>query len=149
MNKVAIFRFALIGSFAALASLGAHAQPMGGVCSRLTTDLQEIAGLVDRIPINDMTENPVEALKTALSAPNRIVDGKPVPIVVELCNSNKKKIEPTERLIIGSDRALIASPNCARGPRNLGPLIHLPPVRKGAIPFVAPSPCSKSKATTS
>ena len=131
MKNVAIFRFALIGSLAALGGLGAHAQPMGGECSRLTTDLQEIAGLVDRTLIDERTPQPVQALKTALRAENRIVGGRPVPIVVELCNVELDLTIELYRdpIIIGSHRALIASPGCARSPRKLGPLI-----RAGQIP---------------
>jgi hypothetical protein len=121
MQNVVTFRFTVIASLAALVSLGAHAQTSEGGCSRFTTDLQE----VDRTIINAQIEprERVPKLKTALEATNRIVDGKPVPIVVELCDV---ELDLTRELItIGDNRALIASPDCARGPRKLGPLIFV------------------------
>jgi hypothetical protein len=123
MKNAAIFRFVLIASLVALASSSSHAQTMGGDCSAFTD--QE----VDRTIIDETTLFPVTKLIESLQAENRVVGERPVPIVVELCNP--EPIVLTEKLTIGSDRALIASPNCARGPRNLGPLIRVPTGRRG------------------
>ena len=125
INNLVSFGVAWIAALAALASLDAHAQTMRGDCSAIAID-----GEVDRTTINEQTENPVQVLVTALQADNRIVGERPVPIVVELCNV--QELDLTEHLhltkqpiIIKSDRALIAAPGCARGPRKIGPRIRV------------------------
>ena len=76
-----------------------------------------------RITIDARTGDPVQALIRALEQPNPIVGGKPVPVVVELCGVD---LDLTgHSLVVGDDRSLIASPACARGPRNLGPRIYV------------------------
>ena len=62
---------------------------------------------------------PVQALIEKLNAPNRTVDGRLVPIVVELCNVELDLTGKT--VIVGGSRSLIASPGCERGPRNQKP----------------------------
>lgn len=78
----------------------------------------------DRVVIDPSTRNPVQVLLGALQQPNRVVDGKPVPIVVELCDVDLDLTGRTS-IVIGDNRSLIASPACARGPRSFGPRIFV------------------------
>jgi hypothetical protein len=77
----------------------------------------------DRVVIDKNTRNHVQVLIRALEQPNRIVNNKPVPIIVELCDVDLDMTGLS--LVIGSDRQLIASPACARGPSSLGPRIFI------------------------
>jgi hypothetical protein len=87
----------------------------------------------DRIVIDATTRLAVQVLVRTLDQPNRIVNGKPVPIVVELCNVD---LDMTgHSLVIGNDRSLIASPACARGPRRLGPGIFVTDARRADKPL--------------
>ena len=116
--------YTLIASVAFLASLRADAQPSRRDCSNFG-DAE-----VDRVLINERTDQPLMELMRALHAQNRMVEDRPVPIVVELCNV---ELDLTgQSVIVASDRALIASPDCGRGPRKPGPLIRtksIPPDR--------------------
>lgn len=78
---------------------------------------------VDRVIIGATTGNPVQLLVSTLGTDNRIVDGKPVPIVLEFCDVD---LDLTgHSIVIGSDRSLVAGAACARGPRTLGPRIFV------------------------
>jgi hypothetical protein len=83
--------------------------------------------------IDASTSNPVQVLVGALEQPNPIVDGKPVPIVVELCDVDLDLTGHTS-IVIGENRSLIASPACARGPRSFGPRIFVTDTR-GRLPL--------------
>jgi len=81
----------------------------------------------DRVIIDASTSDPIQVLVGALEAPNRIVGGKPIPIIVELCDVDLDLTGCS--LVVGSDRSLIASPDCARGPRSFGPRIFVTDTR--------------------
>jgi hypothetical protein len=89
----------------------------------------------DRVIIDASTRDPVQVLIVALAQPNRIEDGKPVPIVVELCDVDLDLTGHTS-IVIGDNRSLIASPACARGPRCFGPRIFVTDKRGRAPLFV-------------
>jgi hypothetical protein len=78
---------------------------------------------IDQIIIDASTQDPVQVLVGALEQPNRIEDGEPVPIVVVLCVD--LDLTGHTSIVIGDNRSLIASPDCARGPRSFGPLIFV------------------------
>jgi hypothetical protein len=89
---------------------------------------------VDRVTINQGTSDPISVLIEALRRENRIVDGRPIPIVVELCDV---ELDLTgQHSVLDSNRALIASPDCARGPRKRGPRIYITDNRTQSQPFL-------------
>jgi hypothetical protein len=114
--------FRLIAGAVVSARRNVSTQMAGGAVSpemRKSTSLDVACS--DRVVIDGRTVDPVQMLIDALEAPNRVVDGKPVPIVIEICDVD---LDLTgHSLVIGSDRSLIASPGCARGPRSFGPRI--------------------------
>jgi hypothetical protein len=120
MKSIILFGFWLIVRGIGLVGFCASAQTIGG-------NSWGTGGDTVRIMIDARTRDPVQALVGALEQSNPIVDGKPVPIVVELCDV---ALDMTgHSLVIGDNRSLIASPACARGPRNLGPRIFVTSTR--------------------
>lgn len=89
----------------------------------------------DRVVINPSTRDPVQVLVGALGQPNRVVDGIPVPIVIELCDVDLD-LTGQSGIVIGDNHSLIASPACARGPRSFGPRIFVTDARGDAPLFV-------------
>jgi len=110
----------IVGIFAALLSGSMAAQlgrsPRGEAPSpvrllELRSDSRASPNVSDRVSIDRATRDPVQVLVSALEAANREVGGKPVPIVVELCDVD---LDLTGRsIVIGSDRSLVAAPACA------------------------------------
>jgi hypothetical protein len=80
-----------------------------------TTNLQ--VTYPSRVVIDGTTPDPVAVLLAALASGNE-------PQVVELCDVNLDLTGHSE-VVLGNHVSLIASPGCARGPRNLGPLIFV------------------------
>ena len=110
MKSIALLSFGMIASAIGLVGFCANAQ------------------IVDRVVINASTQCsastqcPVEKLINALEEmPNRIVAGRPVHIVVELCDVDLNLTGHS--LSILGNRSLIASPACARGPRTQPSLV--------------------------
>jgi len=62
------------------------------------------------------------ALEKALNVEPRKVYGKSVPIVVAFCSDIDLS---GYRIEVGPNRSLVATPSCARGPRNPGPRIYI------------------------
>ena len=73
---------------------------------------------VPRIVIDSSTPNPVQVLLDALA------DTATPVLTIELCDVDLD-LTGHDSISIGSNRALIASPACARGPRRLGPRIFV------------------------
>jgi hypothetical protein len=81
-----------------------------------------------RVVIDAGTRNPVDVLLGALGSPNEHQ-------VVELCNVDLDFTGITG-ITVGSNRSLIASPACARGPRSYGPRIFVTDKRGDSPLFV-------------
>ena len=75
-----------------------------------------------RIVINPSTPNPVAVLLGALASLNE-------QQVIELCDLDLD-LTGHKNILIGERRSLIASPECARGPRSFGPRIFVTDTRK-------------------
>ncbi len=71
------------------------------------------------VVIDPSTSEPVEVLIGALTDSTNLVQ------VIELSCDVDLDLTGHSRVVIGSNRSLIASPACARGPRSSGPRIHV------------------------
>lgn len=78
-----------------------------------------------RVIINPSTPDPVAVLLGALASSNE-------PQVVELCDVDLD-LTGHNNVVLGELDTLIASPECARGPRRLGPRIYVTDPRAGPL----------------
>lgn len=129
MKTTIVMGFGLIAALSFLPSTVANSQPFNAGLAGVVTDREvEIPRMVDRTVIDERTPSPDQKLIDALLADNRKIDDKPVPIVVELCNVDINLTGRSE-ILIGSNRSLIASAGCERGPRSIGPRIFVTDTR--------------------
>jgi len=89
-----------------------------GVYGQTSESVQVEVGYPPSVVIDPSTRDPVQVLIGAL------VDSTNPQQTVELCDVDLDFTGITS-IVVGSDRSLIASPDCARGPRRFGPRIFV------------------------
>jgi hypothetical protein len=93
-----------------------------GVYREKSISTQVAVTYPDRVVINSGTSDPAGVLIGALT------ESSPGARTIELCNVAINLTGKSE-ILIGSNRSLIASPGCERGPRSLGPRIFVTDTR--------------------
>lgn len=99
-----------------------------GVYGQKSASTQVEVTYLSRVVIDSTTISPVSVLIGALGSAN-------AEQTVELCNV-ELNLTGRKDILISDNRSLIASPACARGPRNFGPRVFVTDTRGSAALFL-------------